>query len=110
LTLYPESASAHLAMGLLRVRQKRAVDAVPELASAAALSPDESNYTYVYGVSLYSTGRIAEALTVLEKARHRFPANVQIQSAIQAYCDDQHRQSANDRRVAAICTASPAAK
>ncbi len=102
LALYPDSASAHLAMGLLRVRQKRAVDAVPELARAAALSPDESNFAYVFGVSLYSTGRIAEGLTVLDKARRRFPANAQIQSAMQAYCDEQ--------RLTSICTAYAAGK
>jgi len=85
LSLYPDSATAHYAMALLRVRQKRTTEAVPELARAAALAPDESNYAYVYGVSLYTTGRISDALMVLGKARQRFPANAQIQSAIQAY-------------------------
>src|SRR5262249_6367184 len=106
LELYPDSSSAHFAMGLLRVRQKREADAVPELARAAAISPEESNYWYVYGVSLYTTGQTQEALSVLDQARLRFPANMQIQSAIQAYCYEQKRLPADDRRIVAICTGS----
>jgi predicted Zn-dependent protease len=97
------------------VRQKRTAEAVPELARAAELGPDESNFVYVYAVSLYTTGRITESLTALDKARERFPANAQIQSALKSYCDEQRnrpgqqsKSSMEDRRIAAICVASRA--
>jgi len=85
-TLYPDSASVHFALGLLRVRQKRTQEAVPELARAASLSPNDSHFAYVYAVSLYTSGQRIAALSVLNNARTRFPANVEISSAMQAYC------------------------
>ena len=93
-TLYPEAAGVHFALGLLRVRQKRAPEAVPELALAARLSPDDSNYAYVYAVSLYSTGQTGTALSVLDRARSRFPANAEISSALKAYCAEQRNGNA----------------
>ena len=114
LTLYPEAASVHHALGLLRVRRKQMAEAISELARAAQLSPDNSNYAYVYAVGLYSTGQVAPALSVLDQARARFPANVQIKSALQAYCADQRdnggqrgrRTPADDRTISSICSAS----
>jgi Flp pilus assembly protein TadD len=85
-TLYPDSAGVHFALGLLRVRHKRTQQAVPELALPAKLSPGDSQFAYVYAVSLYTTGRRIAALSVLHKARERFPANTDISSAMQAYC------------------------
>jgi tetratricopeptide (TPR) repeat protein len=113
LTLYPEAASVHHALGLLRVRRKQMAEAISELARAAQLSPDNSNYAYVYAVGLYSTGQVTSALSVLDQARARFPANVQIQTALQAYCADQRdnggqrggRTPADDRTITRICSA-----
>jgi predicted CXXCH cytochrome family protein len=108
--LYPDSAEAHLALGLLRVRQKRTAEAIPEMARAAAIAPDNSNYAYVYAVALYSTGQIDAAFSALEKARARFPANTQIQNAIQAYCADQSQKGTltNARKAVGICSTLPA--
>jgi len=97
--LYPDAASVHFALGLLRVRQKRTLEAVSELAQAARLSPEESHYAYVYAVSLYTTGQTAAALTELDNARMRFPANTEISSALQAYCAEQRSS-----RIAACST------
>jgi Tfp pilus assembly protein PilF len=116
--LYPEAASVHHALGLLRVRQKQTDEAIPELARAAQLSPDNSNYAFVYAVGLYSTGQVASALSVLDRARTRFPANAQIQSALQAYCSDQRdnrgqrgrRTTADDRTTARICSVTTQGK
>jgi predicted CXXCH cytochrome family protein len=102
-TLYPDAASAHLSLGLLRVRQKRAVEAIPVLARAAQLAPDESNYAYVYAVGLYSTGQAELALSVLDKARTRFPENLQIREALRAYCDDQ-RLKPSSPTITSICS------
>jgi len=94
--LYPEAASVHFALGLLRVRQKRTLEAVPELAQAARLLPDDSNYAYVYAVGLYTIGQKGDALSVLDKARTRFPANAEISSAMQAYCAGQSSPICSD--------------
>ena len=117
--LYPEAASVHHALGLLRVRQKQTDEAIPELARAAQLSPDNSNYAFVYAVGLYSTGQVTTALSVLDRARAQFPSNIQIQTALQAYCADQRdnggqrgqfRRTPDDRTIASICSASIGAK
>jgi predicted CXXCH cytochrome family protein len=100
---YPDSANVHFALGLLRVRQKRTPEAVPELALAARLSPDDGNFAYVYAVSLYTIGQKDVALSVLNKARTRFPANAEISSALQAYCAEY---KSLDRQIAAVCSAT----
>jgi predicted CXXCH cytochrome family protein len=87
-TLYPDSAAAHFALGLLRVRQKRAPEAVAELARATQISPENSRYAFVHAVGLYSTGEKKAGLSALRKAQNRFPANLEIRSALEAYCAD----------------------
>ena len=78
------------------MRQKRTPEAVPELALAARLSPDDSNFAYVYAVGLYTTGQRDAALTVLNKARARFPANAEISSALHASCAEQSSSVCSD--------------
>jgi len=105
-SLYPDSPDVHLALGLLRVRQKRTAEAIPELARAVQLSPDNSDYAFVYAVGLYSTGEVESAFSVLEKARARFPTNVQIQNAIKAYCADQREKGTptGARKALSVCS------
>ena len=103
-SLYPDSADVHLALGLLRVRQKRTAEAIPEMARAAQISPDNSNYAFVYAVGLYTTGEVDSAFSVLENARARFPTNVQIQNAIRGYCADQQAKGTLTRKTGAICS------
>jgi Tfp pilus assembly protein PilF len=87
--LYPDSANAHFALGLLLVRAKRLDQALPELQRATGLAPGNSYYAYAYGVGLYSSGQVQPALSVLSEAQSQFPANRQIQAALQAYCAEQ---------------------
>jgi tetratricopeptide (TPR) repeat protein len=89
LGLYPDSANARFALGLLLVRQKRLTLALPELRRATELAPANSYFAYVYAVGLYSAGQARQALSLLGQARARFPANRQIPAALQAYCADQ---------------------
>jgi tetratricopeptide (TPR) repeat protein len=107
--LYPDSADVHLAVGLLRVRQKRTAEAIPELARAAEISPNNSNYAYVYAVGLYSTGNVDAAFSVLETARARFPTNAEIQGALQAYCADQKQNGTlrGTRKAMSVCGVRP---
>ena len=79
--LYPESADAHHALGLL-VRRKQAEQGVRELARAAELAPGNSHYAYAYALGLTSTRQLDRALATLSDARVRFPENRQIESTL----------------------------
>ena len=54
--------------------------AMPAL--AAKLAPDNARYAYVYAVGLNSTGKRAEALSVLRAAEARHPYDLEILSAL----------------------------
>ena len=82
LTLHPESADVHHALGLLLVREKQTDAALLELAKAAELSPDNPRYVYVYAVALDSLGRRPQALTVFEQAQRRFSGSRDILTAL----------------------------
>jgi len=86
--LYPESADAHFALGMLLVRRKEVTAGVSELGRANQLAPDNSHYAYAYGVGLHSTRQDERALAALSDARTRFPDNAPIQAAIRALCAD----------------------
>jgi predicted CXXCH cytochrome family protein len=95
--LYPESADAHFALGMLLVRRKEVTAGVSELQRASALSPNNSHYAYAYGVGLHSTGQDERALATLSDARTRFPDNAPIQSALRALCANGGGSPARDR-------------
>ena len=86
--LYPESADAHFALGMLLVRRKDVTAGVSELGRANALAPNNSHYAYAYGVGLHSTRQDERALATLSDARTRFPDNAPIQAALRALCAD----------------------
>jgi tetratricopeptide (TPR) repeat protein len=86
--LYPESADAHFALGMLLVRRKEVTGGVSELGRANALAPNNSHYAYAYGVGLHSTRQDERALATLSDARTRFPDNAPIQAALRALCAD----------------------
>jgi tetratricopeptide (TPR) repeat protein len=71
----PDNASLHHTLGLTLVRLQRTAEAVPELAHAAHLAPEESRFAYVYAVALHSTGQLQEALEALEQALARHPGD-----------------------------------
>jgi predicted CXXCH cytochrome family protein len=95
--LYPESADARFALGMLLVRRKDVAAGVRELGRASALAPNNSHYAYAYGVGLHSTRQDDRALATLSDARTRFPDNAPIQAALRALCADG-RDPARDRR------------
>lgn len=89
LAIYPDSADAHYAFGLLLVRRKETASALVQLRQAQQLAPDNSQYAWVYGVGLYSSGDFDKAFRFLAASRQRFPANEQIRSALLSYCAAQ---------------------
>ena len=97
--LYPDSADAHFALGMVLVRRKDVTSGVTELGRANALAPNNSHYAYAYGVALHSTRQDDRALATLSDALTRFPDNAPIQAALRALCSDGgDTNNANARR------------
>jgi Flp pilus assembly protein TadD len=82
LTLSPNAADLHHALGLLLVRLTDKTAALQELALAAKLAPDNARYAYVYAIGLNSAGKQREALAILKAADVRQPYNLDILSAL----------------------------
>jgi tetratricopeptide (TPR) repeat protein len=82
LVLSPKAADLHHTLGLLLVRKADKTAALPELAAAYKLAPDNSRYAYVYGIALHSTGKTKEALTVLKAANTQHPYDLDILNAL----------------------------
>lgn len=87
LTLQPDDAGLHHALGLSLVRQKQVNDAIVSLRRAAQLAPEIVRYTYVLAVALNDTGRPSEALTLLRQAHTRHPADADIVYLLALYSD-----------------------
>ncbi len=73
LGVVPGAAAAHHALGLLLVRQRRLPEAVKALGEAATVQPENSRFSYVYGVALNAVGEPDRAVVVLEGAHKRNP-------------------------------------
>jgi hypothetical protein len=89
LRLEPDSAEALHALGLLRVRQGRQADAMGLLRRAAALRPEVTRFAYVYAIALNSMGDPKGALTILEQAHRRRPANRDVLVALVSIARDR---------------------
>ena len=72
-------------MGLLLVRQAQLSEAVPYMAKAAEIAPQNVRFNYVYAVALYETGQREQAVAVLENALKRHPGNRELVSALASY-------------------------
>jgi predicted CXXCH cytochrome family protein len=83
-----QDAGLHHALGLTLTRQKRPNDALSEFRTARELEPDRSRYAYVYAVALQSSGRIAEAIEVLNGNLARHPNDRDTLSALVAFNRD----------------------
>ena len=66
---------AYLDMGAALMQMKRYPEALSLLARAADLLPDNARYSYVYAVALNSSGQASKAITILEQAHRRRPAD-----------------------------------
>jgi predicted CXXCH cytochrome family protein len=102
----PDVADLHYALGLSLIRQQQAGAAVTELHQAANLNSDSARYIYVYAVALNSTGKLAEALLVLQGAHNRFPNNTDILGALVAFNRDQGKTEAANRYAKKLQTLS----
>lgn len=99
------------ALGLLRVRQGRAHEALPLLGQAARSRPDNARYAYVYGVALHDLGQGRQGMAVLEQALKRFPDSPELLNALAEYArdaGDTRRADAYAKRLAEIVPPAPA--
>jgi tetratricopeptide (TPR) repeat protein len=109
----PGNADLQESMGLLLVRLKRLVDALPYLEKAAALVPDAPRYRYVHAVALNSAGQREKALAELKQAHVRFPGDLDILGALAAYSRDAGQLPAAleyARKLVALAPDDPAAR
>jgi Flp pilus assembly protein TadD len=74
----PNAAEPIHALGLLKVRQKQYQEAIRLLAKAARLQSGNARYNYVYAVGLHSSGQVDQAISVLQQAHERRPADREI--------------------------------
>jgi tetratricopeptide (TPR) repeat protein len=87
----PNAAEPYYALALLKIRQKQFGDVIGLLGKAAALDPDNLGYSYVYAVTLNSSGHTDQAIEVLQQAHQRRPADRQMLIGLIAF----EREKAN---------------
>jgi len=78
LSIQPANADLHYAAGLWYVRQKEVSNGVAELKKAADLNPSGASIVYGYAISLFSTGKPADATKLLENYLSRNGNNPQV--------------------------------
>jgi tetratricopeptide (TPR) repeat protein len=81
-SLFPDNADVHHALGLLLARRKALDEALVSLAHAAELAPENPRYAYAHGIALSSTGQLETALKVLAGAHERHPGNLDLLVAL----------------------------
>ncbi|MFO1303234.1 MAG: multiheme c-type cytochrome [Burkholderiales bacterium] len=81
----PNAAVLHHALGLALVREKKMTEALPELALAAKLAPDDARFAYVYAVALDGAKQNAKSREVLAAAYKRHPHDREILEALASY-------------------------
>ncbi len=89
IAIAPDAAEPIHALGLLKVRQKQYQEALTLLAKAAMLQPSNVRYTYVYAVALNSAGHSDQAITILQQAHQRRPADRQVLEGLIAFERDK---------------------
>jgi len=85
----PDAGEPIFALGLLKVRQKQYQEALSLLARATMLQPANVHYSYVYAVALNSTGQPDQAITILQQAHQRRPADRQVLTGLIAFERDK---------------------
>jgi Flp pilus assembly protein TadD len=88
ITVVPQDAGLHYALGLALVRQKKNDEALGELRRATELAPDRAHYAYVYAVGLHSVGRVDEAIAALKENVGKHPTDRDSLSALVTFNRD----------------------
>ena len=82
LSLLPNAADLHHALGLTLIRKADQLTALTELAEAAKLAPDNTRYAYVYAIALNSAGKSKQAISLLKDTNAQPPFNMEILNAL----------------------------
>jgi Flp pilus assembly protein TadD len=107
LSIEPNNADVHHALGLSLVRQRDHAGALDLLRRASELAPDNARYAYVYAVALNSTGVPAEALAILERAHQKHPADRNVLAALVSIARDTGDFAMALRHARALVTLDP---
>jgi len=91
LTLVPQNAALHYALGLTLVRLGQKSAAVAELERATRLAPTDLRFLYTYAVGLYSTGDVTASLKTLDKVLAMDENNRDALAALASYLKEQGR-------------------
>jgi Flp pilus assembly protein TadD len=89
IVIAPDAAEPVHALGLLKVRQRMYQEALTLLARAVTLQPGNTRYSYVYAVALHSSGQVDQAITVLQQAHERRPADREVLVGLIAFERDK---------------------
>jgi Flp pilus assembly protein TadD len=81
----PEVPALHRALGLLMVRRKNMTEALNEIRRAAELAPDDPDAQYTLAVALYSSGRQAAAVDLLDRTWKAHPGDRTVLAALVNY-------------------------
>jgi predicted CXXCH cytochrome family protein len=100
------NADLEHALGLARVRASDLKGALPHLAAAHRLRPDEARYAYVYAVALHDAGDAAAGMRILESAAARHPADADTLEALVAYSRERGDDDAARRWGARLAPAA----
>jgi predicted CXXCH cytochrome family protein len=107
IAVQPSNATLHHALGLAYTRAQQRDLALVEFARSVQLAPDNSRYTYVYGVALNSMGRSADATRLLHRAAERWPADRNILFALAAMERDAGHKDEARKAANALVAADP---
>ena len=89
LTVAPQNAALHYALGLTLVRLGRKAAALPELERATTLAPTDLRFLYTYAVGLYSAGKVNASLKTLGKVLAMDENNRDALAALASYMKEQ---------------------
>lgn len=82
ISLVPDNAQLHHALGLLLVRTDRDAEALSSFKRALELQPENAHLAYVYALALQSSGQAQEGLAVLEESLQYNPYSREILMAL----------------------------
>jgi len=91
LSLVPQNAVLHYALGLTLVRLGKKTDALAELERATTLAPADIRFLYTYAVGLYSSGNVKTSLQTLDKILTMDENNRDALAALAGYMKEQGR-------------------
>jgi Tfp pilus assembly protein PilF len=89
LSLGPQNAPLHYALGLTLVRLGQKKAAVAEFERATTLAPTDARFLYTYAVALYSAGNVNASLKMLERLLATDENNRDALGALASYLKEQ---------------------